>query len=52
MDLTGSIVDLGGDGGEIVLIGGDLHSLGKVLTDDTVEVLVATALTARTQRWA
>jgi hypothetical protein len=29
VDLTGSIVDLSGDRGEIVRIAGDLHALGK-----------------------
>lgn len=27
MDLTGTVVDLGGDGGEVVQIAGDLHAL-------------------------
>src|SRR5947209_4313130 len=44
VNLTGPIVDLGRDGGEVVWIAGDDRPLGKVLTDDPVKVLVAASL--------
>ena len=43
MNLTGSVVDFGSDGGEIVGIRGDCHPFGEELAEDAVEVFVAAA---------
>ena len=41
---SGAFVELFGDGGEVGLVVGDVGALGQVLTDQTVGVLVGSAL--------